>query len=652
MTTKILIVDPDIKFTVPLKRALEQSGDHAVHVFVNGRAALDMLQREPHDIAIVDMGVEDLAPVELVRQMRSTQPGLFILASVRGNQHLSQQPDLAVQGSITKPYYARQVIPLIREAILARNAPPKVERDPRETLEVPTDDNPAIRQFLATMPGHTSSEFAEILPGLVEPPIQPDDTFRRLINQMRAGDTGKNRTIDALDAVIKKITSEHSAVEGGTSLDVSEEVSEVPQSYPDSSELTGEPPIPEGATIRQLVSGAPMPPDTLPEGMPENIPDVLDTQENAQTMPIAPQIDPPLAGGSAIDARIAVDIAMTTLGAAVDPAVPMEEVREVTQALTQSISQSMPAITGDTRATTEIPVQSSEPVASLAVQLTQINVESTAQITILSRGTVPVGAAGSSAIQLTPERVDSIVASINKLWGDSEEPVLMRYVHMPGLGDFLLWSTRTVDSLTLSMLFPGDVPYRAVKQQAKQLLEALARTPEPPPPLPVSMPEEEPEAAKTLHSRPTDLKPPEGLHEALADIAAEQMAQNPQIAPPRIEGPYTAYDVAWLPRMESIPYELLQIIPDAITQIAWARSWQIDAIDVHESYVSLRISIPASEAPSPAIDTLMQESALRVDVPDLWSDAYFIVQASEDGMTEQEIAEFIDFQREGSQHGG
>ena len=135
MTIKVLIVDPDIAFTVPVKRALEQSGDFKVNLFVNGQAAVELLEREPQDVAVLDFNVDDMDIPGLIQALRAIQPGLFVLASPRTQEHVNQLPALDVQGSITKPYLARQLVPVVREAVSARTRLSQKEREWDASLE-------------------------------------------------------------------------------------------------------------------------------------------------------------------------------------------------------------------------------------------------------------------------------------------------------------------------------------------------------------------------------------------------------------------------------------------------------------------------------------------------------------------------------------
>src|SRR5512142_2765402 len=81
MTTRILIIDPDIAFTVPIKHAVEQVGDYVVNVFASGQAAVEQIQRETFDVVILDLGISDMHLSELIHALRKARPGLPILVT-------------------------------------------------------------------------------------------------------------------------------------------------------------------------------------------------------------------------------------------------------------------------------------------------------------------------------------------------------------------------------------------------------------------------------------------------------------------------------------------------------------------------------------------------------------------------------------------
>jgi DNA-binding NarL/FixJ family response regulator len=687
MTIRVLVIDPDIAFTVPVKRALEQSGDYVVNVFASGRAAVELLQREAQDVVIVDFGIDDMDLPGLIRALRDIQPGLFILASPRSKEQVAQLPALDVQGSITKPYFARQLAPVIREAVAAKARLAKKEQERRADVEQPPVSVPESAG-----------------PVVSEPTIQPDDTFRRLV----AGPTPAMSPQSAID----------------------------------------EPPIPEHATIRELVSGqadvpaAGAPPDTLPEQSPlpvaEPIPDlavmalsaaaddtvpleqlslhafiervdqdaplpawVRQTAENADlptlvgpaasvrasatgAQPVPPSArastpEPPVTagdtqpGGGIVQRKLETDrervhvppfseppgAAPGTLDSGEEPSFvagipdnppptafpptpPESSARPPSEPQPESQAEAQPQLTAQPEVPTEARTEAEtrpEPVAAtLAVQLTQLTVDSTAQATVLTRG----GELLASAGQLAQTAINGLVASISQAWqGASDDGnALIRFIHLPGAGDYLLYSTRTIERMTLSMLFPAETPLRIIRQQARNLLKALESVPEPP--------AEEVEAARTLPSRPTGLRAPEGLREAVgaagAESAAEAVAAAPP-APPRAEGPYAAYSFVWLPRADIISPETSGILLEWVNAIAAAHSWQVQGYEIQPTYVSLQVSIPANETPTATVETLMQETAARADDPSLWAEAYYIVAPGR-AVTQQEIASFMEYQRD------
>src|SRR6202142_3638525 len=100
MVIKVLIVDPDIAFAVPFKRALEQSGDYAVSVFANGKAAVELIKHEPQDVAILDLLVADIDIFTLIGSLRGFQPGLAVITTTHSAEGTAQSKSLNAQGNV------------------------------------------------------------------------------------------------------------------------------------------------------------------------------------------------------------------------------------------------------------------------------------------------------------------------------------------------------------------------------------------------------------------------------------------------------------------------------------------------------------------------------------------------------------------------
>jgi DNA-binding NarL/FixJ family response regulator len=721
MTIRVLIVDPDIPFAVPIKRALEQSGDYAVNVFANGKAAIEMVLREPHDVAILDFNVGDMDMPTLIRELRAVQAGLFILASPRTNDHVAQLPALDVQGSITKPYFARQLVPVIREAAAARARLAKKERERRvEALSAQAASTSAPTDTVAPVTPPPA-------PHIPEPAIQPDDTFQRLIHELS--------------------TSENVQALGLPPVEIEE------------------PPIPDDATIRDLVSGQPRPP-APPESMPEvestwepppepvsepepisdlavaalnitsddtvpmehvtpeiviakadpNLADfplpVWPQRANVQPsgQPISGFLEPPRAADDTpVSAQVPAISVESVLAEIAESAgrdefaeplsidgdteprggVVQRKLEETPQPQIETPLSSVQATSADSVepgeappetppdeqgeepeeqlqepsfvatmldeapptafAQVPTPVEDLEPAAALAVQLTQVTVNSTARATVLS--SVSTGELLASAGSLDEQAIANVLANITAAWQDAEDSgsALVRFIHVAKLGDFLLYSTRTVEDMILSMLFSSETPLRIIRQQARQLIQALDTVPEPPP--------LEAEAATTLPSRPTDLRPPDGLRDAVGEIDERFTADEgfhapgsepepaPPPKPPRAEGPYTTYAFVWLPQATTISQDVSDVVVDWLTAIATEHAWQVEGVEVQPTYITVQISMPANETPTATVEILMRETSARANEQALWADAYYIVAPGR-AVTQQEIASFMEYRRD------
>ncbi|MEP7286377.1 MAG: response regulator [Chloroflexota bacterium] len=718
MMIKVLIVDPDIAFAIPIKRALERAGDYTVNVFATGKAAIEAVRREPQDIAILDFNIDDLSLNMLIKALRAAQAGLFILTSPRSAEDVAMLPSLDVQGSITKPYAARQLGPVIREAMAAKQRLAKKEAERRAS-------NPSAPNL-----GNPKPPTASLLQ---EPALQPDDTFFKLISQMASG--GSNVVHDEFDQYDTfKWT-----------------YTNVPSSFE-------EPEVPEDATIRDLVSGqtpthSPRP-DHIPEIEPPapydpevpQIPDAASISPLAMmalsaaqddTMPMEDLTNPSflaqieqvqedilsasaamrvaklsaetdaeyeqqlqdlltepeitsedthpserLQGGTAYDTQAAQGIVQEVLEQQQqdeddlfdDEDVPPIGDTQPAQGIVQEVleqhfdqADSEEAWRDDAElesdqsnfsdqseqleqseqiesplptAFQDSPAPSEEPVATLAVQLTQLTVSLAAQATLVIRGQELIASAG----QLTQQTVDAVIETINSAWPEDADRVgvLVRYLHFAGEGDYLLYATPTADTMVLSMLFPAEAPLGLIRKQAKELMQALESVPE------SSASEAEVEAATTLVSRPTDLRPPDGLRAAAgedAEALSNSESGEGEAAAPRAEGPYASYAFVWLPQADELESGLVELLPTWIGEIASAHLWHLDEIEIQPTYVITQVDIPANETPTATVETLLHETAARAENDSLWANAYYIVAPSRP-VTPQEIASFREYQRD------
>ena len=323
--------------------------------------------------------------------------------------------------------------------------------------------------------------------------------------------------------------------------------------------------------------------------------------------------------------------------------------------------------------------------AEIAARLTHLAIQSTAYATILTRA----GALVASAGELSTRAVAGVVETIAQIWQTTDDdemadddasilPPRIRYIQVPGVGDFALYSIRTIDALFLSVLFPADTSLRLIRQQARRLIAALeegsvgeAQETRPG--------DEEPDATKTQISRPTELLVPDGWRETIAarriDASStsadvdEAMEYRPnQVdtsddappderveitadvvqAPPTLttipDVPYSPYTLLWLPLTESALMDIADQLPVWIQTAAAARAWKVSESTVSTGCVCVRIDLPADQTPRGAIDALQRAITEYANESDLWSEAYYVI-ASERAVTPFEIAQFVDYRR-------
>jgi DNA-binding response OmpR family regulator len=118
VTDHILIVDNMEAFATILKEGIESGGDYQAWVATTAREARDQAAGGDLTLAIVDMGLEDEDPLELLRALREGDPELRLMVIP-----LDDLPDavlaLGIQGTLPKPFFLPD-IPAQIEAALSR----------------------------------------------------------------------------------------------------------------------------------------------------------------------------------------------------------------------------------------------------------------------------------------------------------------------------------------------------------------------------------------------------------------------------------------------------------------------------------------------------------------------------------------------------
>lgn len=115
---RILIVDSSEAFATMLKEGLESFGSYQVVTAGSGMEALDILGRNQIDLAIIDMGLEDMDGPTLVQSLRQSKPDLSIMLIPLFGQELEDEAlSFKVQGFLPKPFFIGDLPGLIQAAL-------------------------------------------------------------------------------------------------------------------------------------------------------------------------------------------------------------------------------------------------------------------------------------------------------------------------------------------------------------------------------------------------------------------------------------------------------------------------------------------------------------------------------------------------------
>lgn len=117
MTTRLLLIDPDIAFMVNVKQALEGASDFRVALAANGSTALASLEADSYDAVLLALELPDMDPMELLRGLRQLAPRVPVIACPKTQAQHERVRYLDAQGAIGKPYSARELIPYVRQVV-------------------------------------------------------------------------------------------------------------------------------------------------------------------------------------------------------------------------------------------------------------------------------------------------------------------------------------------------------------------------------------------------------------------------------------------------------------------------------------------------------------------------------------------------------
>ena len=144
MSLYILIVDPNVPFATMLAQSLQEmlgAESTAVHT---GQAALEALQSNQYDLAIVDMALKDIPSADLVHTLRQHHPDLpIILIPLAGDEIPPELHDVPIQGTLSKPFFLPELPTRINAALIGaaqeESRPPSAAEEDTLTDDIVRD---------------------------------------------------------------------------------------------------------------------------------------------------------------------------------------------------------------------------------------------------------------------------------------------------------------------------------------------------------------------------------------------------------------------------------------------------------------------------------------------------------------------------------
>jgi len=115
-TKKILIVDDEEDICTLLKAQLTSEGFDVTGVY-SGTKAIDELQARDYDIAIIDVRLPDINGVEILRTIRKSKPGTFVIMITAYDDPIYQQEaeKLGVASYLFKPFQPKTISELCKK---------------------------------------------------------------------------------------------------------------------------------------------------------------------------------------------------------------------------------------------------------------------------------------------------------------------------------------------------------------------------------------------------------------------------------------------------------------------------------------------------------------------------------------------------------
>ncbi len=164
---KILVVDRNEAFATMLEQMLEANGHYEVEVAHTGSNALALLHRSRFDLAIIDVDLDrkDMGYRDLIMSVRQLEPTMRLMVIPMMGEDLPLETlELDIQGTLSKPFFADDLLPNVKEALAKQAVPPTARPTaPPSASRSPQAVAPDLQAILAELTRETNADAVFLL---------------------------------------------------------------------------------------------------------------------------------------------------------------------------------------------------------------------------------------------------------------------------------------------------------------------------------------------------------------------------------------------------------------------------------------------------------------------------------------------------------
>lgn len=653
--TRIILVSRNVQFAIDVKRALEALGEYSVTTVADVRNAIEEIRENAQHVLLLDTTNLLIAPAMMIDIVRSRQKGIAIVLAPDNPETRELARVARAKGIVDIPVMARDLIPVLNEAMRDSTealpqalAPPTIDvGEDTIYIESLVDDlfeedlalNYTRRRLQASyelLNPRGDIAAASRAQSAFELRIEPDDEDDTVhYRVVTVEDEDVSPTTQVTDVAVDE-TPIAGGVRGETVADLAHSLTrdedlmaERQAAALDEPEATGlqdsaafedmlnavldESTQLENLTLESLFDTTRELPGALGAGV---VPAWLRQTEQFIREPgflselagSLPPLESPVEGGETTIQADAGDPKVEDV--ADERAAALEEATEESSVPPESADAELPDSGIDDDARAPLWSRNSDPaLAQLAVTMTQMMTDLTADATVLTRGNRIVAFSGEMPL----DRFRALRHVIGDDWTAAGRQSRIRFVTLPESGlDYMLYSRGSVAEHALTMVFSGGRPLRDIRRQGDRMRQALDAAP-----------------GGDLPAAASEESPSPSAEEARQPFAFVWLVDDPARL---LRKPVAEQLVFWLEvQLNSL-------------------DWKIHRLDVHQDFIYLRADVPGNASPDALVRTVMERArqiACSEDeaLPrDLWADAYLVLQPGRD-MSERELQRFLQFAR-------